>query len=421
MRPTADSRLSKLYITLGAAVTATLLRYFGTPHLGTVERIVHDAFLRTASAWHRRPLAREAGRQVWQSACRTAVEVLTRRGECDSKVYEVMVERDGKWSPPKFFLITEGADDLARYALLVTDPSLPRPTALPLALDALFGLGPFRIRSITCHEGGAPVARLVEEGKSRLRSRPLPDVHSATDAEKMERWAAHTADTLCEALTLCYDYSGFTNGELAALCDLAARVAAELARLVPSPPPSLHALRAQALFYSSMVPGRLSRHRPASDLARHRRALWNRGRIREAARLLEKSACGTAVSRPHLEAAVAATHALAPTAGRTDWSRIVSLYDTYLSIHRSAEVALRRAVAVARLHGTDAALEAMEGVDRDALGGRLRVRYHVMLGDLWGEKGRLGRARGEYEKALELCPDATLRAEIEARAAARGR
>ncbi len=417
MRPTSDTWLSELYITLGAAVTATLLRYFGTSHLGTVERIVHDAFLRAAASRHRRPRGGEPRQTVWRNACRMAVEVLTRHAECDSKRYEVMVEHDGKWSPPRFFIITEAADDLARYVLFVTHPSLPRPTARPLALNALFGLSPFRIRNITCHTGESPVALLIEEGKGRIAEHPLPDVQSAAN-RPMERWGAHAADILCEALTLCYDYAGFTNGELTALCELSARLAAELARLIPSPPPSLYAFRSLALFYSSMVPGRLSRHRPASDFSSHRRRLWNRPRIRQAARLLEKSACGTTVSRPHLEAAIAAAHALAPTAEETDWGRIVSLYDTYLSIHPSEEVALGRATAVARLDGADAALDAVRGVDEGALRGREKVRYHLLLGDLYGGTGRLGRARREYEKALDGCPDMTLRAEIEAKAKA---
>ena len=58
----------------------------------------------------------------------------------------------------------------------------------------------------------------------------------------------------------------------------------------------------------------------------------------------------------HVQAAIAAVHAVAPRAEDTDWRRMLTLYDDLQRLNPSPVVALNRAVALARVEGPTAAL-----------------------------------------------------------------
>ena len=60
----------------------------------------------------------------------------------------------------------------------------------------------------------------------------------------------------------------------------------------------------------------------------------------------------------------AVAHAARRVTGRTDWAAILVLYDALLARTDSPVVAINRAIAIAEVHGPDAALAALELTDR---------------------------------------------------------
>ena len=117
-----------------------------------------------------------------------------------------------------------------------------------------------------------------------------------------------------------------------------------------------------------------------------------------------------------LQAAIAACHARARTAGETDWSRIASLYDDLAALSPSPVVELNRAVAVSMAYGPAPALQLV-----DALRAEPALRsYHLLpsvRGDLLVRLGRLGEARVEFERAAALTQNQRERDLLLARAA----
>src|SRR5690606_9966739 len=91
------------------------------------------------------------------------------------------------------------------------------------------------------------------------------------------------------------------------------------------------------------------------------RSRWDRLLIGEAQCHLQEGWTGEGVGGYTLQAAIAAEHARADVASRTDWSRIVALYDLLLQADDSPVVALNRAVAVAMRDGAAAGLDLVEG------------------------------------------------------------
>ena len=114
---------------------------------------------------------------------------------------------------------------------------------------------------------------------------------------------------------------------------------------------------------------------------------------------------GNVVSPYHVQAAIAATHARALIPESTDWRVILELYDQLFAVSPSPVVALNRAVAVAKVHGPERALEAVEAVERDP-----KLEHYYLLaavrGHLLLELGRREEAAACYRAALnQRCSD----------------
>jgi predicted RNA polymerase sigma factor len=131
------------------------------------------------------------------------------------------------------------------------------------------------------------------------------------------------------------------------------------------------------------------------------RSLWDGKLVLEGLKLLEFSASGSELTEYHVEAAIASVHATALRAEDTDWSRIVSLYDTLIAIRPSPVVALNRAIAVAQRDGPEHGLEAIGAIeDRDRLAAY--PFYPAALGELELRRGRHRTARKHFRAALAL-------------------
>jgi RNA polymerase sigma-70 factor (ECF subfamily) len=154
--------------------------------------------------------------------------------------------------------------------------------------------------------------------------------------------------------------------------------------------------------------GRLVRL-PAQD-----RSAWNRELIAEAHGLLLGALAAGPSGRFLLQAAIASLHAQAPSYDQTDWPQILTLYDELLRIWPSPVVALNRAVALSMVEGPEAALAAVEALERE---GRLDgYRYLPSTkADLLHRLGRDAEAAVAYQAALALTDNASERAFLEQR------
>ena len=106
-----------------------------------------------------------------------------------------------------------------------------------------------------------------------------------------------------------------------------------------------------------------------------------------------------------LQAAIAACHARARTAGETDWARIAALYHELAELTGSPIVELNRAMAVAMADGPAAGLEIVERLMWEP---SLKA-YHLLpsvRADLLVKLGRLAEARPEFERAAAMTRNA---------------
>ena len=113
-------------------------------------------------------------------------------------------------------------------------------------------------------------------------------------------------------------------------------------------------------------------------------------------------AIAQAIRSGSLQARIAAVHANALSAGATDWSTIVHLYEELYVRMPTPIVRLNHAVAVAMTGALDKGLALIDEIDADD---ELRGYHllHAARADLLRRAGRFEEASANYERALRLC------------------
>jgi RNA polymerase sigma-70 factor (ECF subfamily) len=101
-------------------------------------------------------------------------------------------------------------------------------------------------------------------------------------------------------------------------------------------------------------------------------------------------------------------HSDAPNAQATDWRQILQLYDQLLAVAPTPVAALNRAVALAEVHGADAALNVLDQLNLTDY-----HLYHAIRADLLRRLGRDTEAAAVYKAAVLLTENAVERAFLE--------
>jgi len=189
------------------------------------------------------------------------------------------------------------------------------------------------------------------------------------------------------------------------LCEEALRVGRILAELAPDEP-EVHGLVGLMEIQASRLRARVDASGRPILLPDQNRALWDPLLIRRGLAAIRRAEL---LGRPHgpyvLQASIAACHARTVDGDRTDWNRIVSLYDALVAVAPSPVVSLNRAVAVGMASGPQAGLDAIEQLSDQP---QLR-NYHLLAsvrGDLLMKLGRPDEARAEFERAAALTRNA---------------
>jgi RNA polymerase sigma-70 factor (ECF subfamily) len=178
-------------------------------------------------------------------------------------------------------------------------------------------------------------------------------------------------------------------------CVEAVRLARALALHPTTASPASDALAALLALTAARLPTRVGLDGVAQLLEEQPRDRWDHNLIGLGLVHLERSARGEEMTVWHLRAEMAALHATAPSAGATDWPRIVSIYDQLRDLDGSPVVELGRAIAVGRAEGAAAGLAALPCIEGNPYSEAAR-------GVFLAEIGRSEEARHHFEAARAL-------------------
>ena len=320
------------------------------------------------------------------------LEAAARRSEADAAATTAVTDR----TVPRHAM-DDYPDDRLALMFACCHPALAREAQVALALRTLGGLTTREIARAFL-EPEPTVAQRLSRAKRKIREAAIPiAVPSASALE----------DRI--AVVLAAVYFVFNEGYLSTSAgtlvraDLAAeaiRLGRLLAELLPGEPEVL-GLLALMLLHDSRRATRTDERGDMVLLADQDRALWDRDEIEEGLSLLTR-ALGAGRAGPYqVQAAIAAVHAEAGDAERTDWGEIVALYDRLMTLAPSPVVALNRAAAVSMRDGPVAGLELLDELAAD----RHLRRYHLFhsaRGSMLDRVGDRVAAAEAFSRALEL-------------------
>ena len=185
------------------------------------------------------------------------------------------------------------------------------------------------------------------------------------------------------------------------LCQEAMRLATLLLDHSLVTTPATYALSALMCLNKARLPARLDASGKLNSLFDQDRSLWDQKLIREGLQLLDLSAKGSELSEYHVEAAIAAVHATAPSVQDTNWEEIVSLYDTLMTIRPTPIVELNRAIAIGQRDGPELGLRELREI-RDSQRLAKYPFYHAAFGEFELQSGRPELALQYFSAALAL-------------------
>jgi RNA polymerase sigma-70 factor (ECF subfamily) len=376
-------------------MVAHLTRLLGPGSLDLAEEAVQDTMLRALQIWPYQGVPENAPAWLFRVAHNAAIDAIRRRRLTVEKEEQALAEltRSPVLAAADPDLDERLRDDELRMILMCCHPEIPRDAAVALSLKTVGGLGVREIaRAFLADE--ATISQRLVRAKRQIRDRGLtlempsgPELSGRLDVVLdviyfifNEGYAAHEGDSLIR-----YDLCGeaLRLGRLIAASSLAE--------------PRVHALVALMALQAARSPARVDALGDLVLLEDQDRSLWDQRLMSLGFQHFDRCIAGDVVTRYHVEAAIAATHARGG-----DWSLILELYDDLMSLDPSPVVALNRAVAIAKVHGVEQALAALPDSPKlNAYYLYLAVRAHLLR-----ELGRGEEAASSFRAALECqCSD----------------
>ncbi|MDC0668250.1 RNA polymerase sigma factor [Nannocystis radixulma] len=391
--PDAGQVLATLFRRQSGRMTAALVRMLGVRRIDQAEDIVQETLLAALQAWHTE-LPRDP--EGWLFAVmRNRVRDAFRRERVRTRVL------DASTSPEETEVeAEETADesaDLLRMMFSCCHPALTDDGRTALILRLVCGFGTGEVACAFLADRAAMEKRLVRAKRIIADDGQLFEV--STREQARERMPA-----VLTAIYLTFDagYHGSVVPEpvRADLCAEAIRLATLLAASPATATAEVDALLALMYLHAARMPARLDAAGALVPLEQQNRSLWDADLIARGMEHLGASARGGELTTYHLEAGIAAVHAMSPSVEATPWGKIADLYDRLYARKPTPVVALGRAIAWAQVDGPARGIDAILAIPGRELLDDYPF-YWAALGDLSLRAGDRRRALGWFQRGTK--------------------
>jgi RNA polymerase sigma-70 factor (ECF subfamily) len=384
--------------------------------VGLAEDLAQDALVAALERWPEMGVPDNPGAWLMATAKHRAIDHMRRSALLDRKHEQLghELEAQQEMAVPDLDAALDDhvGDDLLRLVFVSCHPVLSTESRVALTLRLLGGLTTDEIaRAFLVPE--ATIAQRIVRAKRTLAEAKVP-----FEVPRGEEFIARLSSVL-QVIYLVFNegYSATAGDDWLrpALCADALRLGRILAELVPGEPEA-HGLVALMEIQASRAVARVGPSGEPVLLLDQDRSRWDQLLIRRGLTALARAqALGDTQGSYALQAAIAACHARARTAGETDWPRIAALYEELAELAPSPIVELNRAVALGMAFGPATGLALVDQLMAEPT---LRS-YHLLpsvRGDLLAKLGRFDEARLELERAASLTRNGRERALLLARA-----
>ncbi|APR81732.1 RNA polymerase sigma-70 factor, ECF subfamily protein [Minicystis rosea] len=404
----ADMRavLEATYRTEGRRVLATLIRLLGG--FDAAEEALHEAFAAAAEQWPRAGVPANPYSWLVSTGRFQTLSRRRRQMRLSGALPELVALAEAEPEPA---LPEHIRDDELRLIFICCHPSLAPDARIALTLREVGGLTTEEIARAYLVPTPTIAQRIVR-AKAKIRDEAIPyEVPARAELSARIESVLHVVYLIFNEGYAATQGPSLTREDL---CTEALRLGRLVVELLDDP--EALGLVALMLLHESRRGARLDAAGDLVLLEQQNRSLWDRGRIAEAEALIERALGARRVGPYLLQAAIAAVHAQAASAGETDWAQIVALYEVLRRVDPSPVVALNGAVAVGMRDGPAAGLAAIDAV----LGRGGLDDYHLAhaaRADMQRRLGLTAAAQASYRRALTLTRQLAERRFLEARLA----
>lgn len=397
--PPVNYKIDNLFRREAGKITAVLTRVFGINNLELVEDVVQDTLLKALQQWPLGGIPENPEAWIYKAARNKAVDILRKEKLKDKYSSDLSYLYKSEWTLSKtiseVFSENEIKDDQLRMIFTCCHPAVPVESQVALALKTLCGFGIKEIaKAFLLNE--ETIAKRITRAKAVLRNDNV-------------RFQIPAGDELKERLSIVLStlYLLFNEGynsmdeETLIREDLIAeaiRLTLLLCDHKLTDTPAVHALLSLMLFHTARIPARSDNLGNIFLLEEQDRRLWNRSIINEGIRHMGLSAEGDEVTEYHLEAGIAYFYTTAESFEKTEWEKILRIYDLMYEMNNSPVVGLNRAIVFAQVHGPIAGIEEIKKLEDNTLD--KYYLYHSALGEMYSRESNYLQAEEHLRKRL---------------------
>jgi RNA polymerase sigma factor (sigma-70 family) len=380
-------------------MVAVLTHFLGLSNLQLAEDVVQDSFVKALQTWKLSGPPEKPEAWLLQVAKNKAVDLLRRQALHNRFTQEeihVLTE-----NADIFFHEQEMADSQLRMFFACCHPSLKQEDQIALTLKIVSGFSmPEIARALLTSD--AVVQKRISRAKTLLRDNRVT-LEIPAGGELQPR-----LDTVYTVLYLLFNegYNSLKSDELIRrdLCGEAMRCCKLLTEHAMVKQPVAHALLALMCLHAARFNSRISLHNEIILLEEQNRSLWDNELIQVGFHYLNLSSGGEMISSYHIEAAIAAEHAVAKKFADTNWPRLLQLYDLLLEIKPSPAIQLNRSVVLAQLGQIETAIASILSIPSIDQLLRTDHLYSAVLGNLYKQLSNTVMAKEYFINAQKLTP-----------------
>jgi predicted RNA polymerase sigma factor len=380
-----------------------------TRDVAAAEDALSDAFAKALMDW---PLnGHPSNPEAWllTVARRELIDAARRRSRAEAATTKLQLVAEGLGEATD----AEIPDRRLALMFVCAHPSIEAGIRAPLMLQVVLGLDAKTIASAYLVPPATMGKRLVR-AKNWIRQADIP--FCVPEREELSERLSMVLDAIYAAFTEGWTAPGGTDIVRRDLTEEALSLTRLVVELLPDESEAL-GLLALMLHAEARRHARRSPDGEYVPLADQDLSRWDWQMIAEAERLILHASGFGSIGRYQLEAALQSAHVYRCRTGKANWKEVIQLYNALFELARSPVIGINRALAIAEIEGTRAALDALEEVATDV---RLAdyQPYWAARAQLLAAAGDYYEARRAYEIAIGLERDGAVRRFLQQRQSA---